>query len=193
MTAINKLPEGYREIFAVNLQKDKKVYAIVNGLSLLIALVFAVPMHFHVSILTVFDMSKGLTAYILRFLALFVLMLVYIILHELTHGVVMKIYGTKKVKYGFKGVFAYAGSEDYYDKKSYIIIALAPVVIWGIIIAFINAFVPIEWFWVVYYIQLLNLSGAAGDIYVTVKFSKFPKDILVADSGIGMTVYSKEG
>ena len=104
----------------------------------------------------------------------------------------MKIFGTKKVKYGFTGMYAYAGSDDYYDKKSYIIIALAPIVVWGIVLAIINVLVPYEWFWVVYLIQLINLSGAAGDLFVTVRFSKMPKDILVRDYGVGMTVYSAE-
>lgn len=192
MKALNTLPEGYKEIFAVNLQKDKKVNILVNVLCLLIFLAFAVPMHFHISVMTFFDMSDGFSAYIIRALIMFALMLVYIVLHELTHGVAMKLFGTKKVKYGFKGAFAYTGSEDYYGKKSYIIIALAPIVVWGIIIAVINAIMPVKWFWTVYVIQLLNLSGAAGDLYVTVKFLKFPKDILVKDSGVGMTVYSKE-
>lgn len=71
--------------------------------------------------------------------------------------------------------------------------ALAPVVFWGVVIAAINAFVPEGWFWVVYMIQVTNLSGAAGDLYVTVKFSRFPNDILIKDHGVGMTVYSKEG
>ena len=87
---------------------------------------------------------------------------------------------------------AYAGSDDYYDKKSYITIALAPIVIWGVVLAIINIFVSSEWFWVVYFIQLLNVSGAAGDMYVTVKFAKLPKDILVRDYGVSMTVYSAE-
>ena len=72
------------------------------------------------------------------------------------------------------------------------VIALAPVVFWGIVIAVINVLVPEGWFWVVYMIQVTNLSGAAGDLYVTVKFSRFPKDILIKDHGVGMTVFSKE-
>lgn len=76
-------------------------------------------------------------------------------------------------------------------KKAYIFIALAPVVLWGIVLAVINAFVPEAWFWVVYLLQVINLSGAAGDLFVTVKFSRFPKDILVRDYGVGMTVYSE--
>ena len=35
------------------------------------------------------------------------------------------------------------------------------------------------------------MAGAAGDAFVTVKFASMPKDILVRDDGVGMTVYSK--
>ena len=104
----------------------------------------------------------------------------------------MKICGTDKVKYGFTGIYAFAGSDDYYTKKSYIFIALAPVVVWGVILAVINAFVSETWFWIVYIIQISNISGAAGDLYVTVKFLKFPDDILVHDNGVSMEVFSKE-
>lgn len=191
--AFASLPEGYREIMRLDLQKDKKQALIVNGLGLLIMLVLAVPMHFYISIGILFSMEEGILDYMLRFLVLAVGMVVYLVLHELVHGVAMKLCGTKKVKYGFTGLYAFAGSSDYYDKKSYIFIALAPVVLWGIVIAVINAFVPERWFWVVYFLQLMNLSGAAGDLYVTVKFSRLPKDILISDSGVGMAVYSREG
>jgi hypothetical protein len=86
--------------------------------------------------------------------------------------------------------FSFAGSDDYYGKGAYIFIALAPVVLLGAIIAVINALVPLEWFWVVYFLQISNLSGAAGDFFVTVKFLRFPKDILMRDSGTSMIVYS---
>ena len=69
-------------------------------------------------------------------------------------------------------------------------IALAPIVLWGIVLAALNMLVPVEWFWVVYIIQIGNISGGTGDLYVTWKFSKMPDDILVHDSGIEMEVYS---
>ena len=96
------------------------------------------------------------------------------------------------MKYGFTGLYAFAGSNDYYDKKSYFFIALAPVILWGFVIAIINCFVSIEWFWVVYILQIINLSGAAGDLFIIIKFSRFPKDILIRDCGVNMTVYFKE-
>ena len=192
MIAVEVLPEGYREFYSIDLQKNKKVSLFVNLLAIIIAVLLMVPMHFSVPISSLFVMDKGLGNYVIRFLSLMVLMIAYMVLHELTHGIVMKICGTKRVKYGFTGLYAFAGSNDYYDKKAYIFIALAPVVLWGFVIAIINPFVPLEWFWVVYMLQIINLSGAAGDLFVTIKFSGFPKDILIRDYGVRMTVFSKE-
>ena len=192
MKAVVTLPEEYKEFYSIDLQKNKKMSLRVNLLSVIIAVILFVPMHFLVPISSLFVMDKGLGSYVIRFIALIVLIITYMVLHELTHGIAMKICGTKKVKYGFTGLYAFAGSNDYYDKKAYIFIALAPVVLWGLVIAIINPFVPIEWFWVVYIIQIINLSGAAGDLFVTVKFFGFPKDILIKDYGVGMTVFSKE-
>lgn len=191
MKAISSLPDGYEEIFSVNLAKDKKIALGLNLSAVLVALIMAIPMHFHISIITLFDLSEGLIPYILRSAVLLVCAVAYIILHELAHGITMKYFGCKKVKYGYNVLYAYAGSDEYFDKKSYVVIALAPVVFWGIVITVINVFVPENWFWVVYLIQIFNITGAAGDIYVTIKFSKMPDDILINDTGVSMTVFSK--
>ncbi|MBO5395774.1 MAG: DUF3267 domain-containing protein [Clostridia bacterium] len=186
------LPESYNEIFSVNLQKNKKVALVLNIVATAVALIMVVPMCFVVPISSLFSMEEGIGRYILRFSVILICSVLYLILHEAVHGIAMKICGTKKIKYGFTGMFAYAGSKDYYDKKSYIFIALAPVVLWGIVLLIINLLVPYEWIWVVYIIQVSNIGGAVGDFYVTFKFSRFPSDILITDSGLGMTVYSAE-
>lgn len=189
MKAIGVLPEDYGEIYSLNLQKDKRTAIIVNLLALAIAAVMAVSMNFFVPVTSVFDMSGGIVRYFLRLAALIVLMVLYMFLHELVHGIAMKLCGTKRVKYGFTGLYAFAGSEDYYDKKSYIFIALAPIVLWGTVLAAVNFFVPTEWFWIVYMIQLINISGAAGDLFAAVKISRMPKNILIQDSGVSMRVF----
>lgn len=189
MKAIGVLPEDYGEIYSLNLQKDKRAAIIVNLLALAIAAVMAVSMNFFVPVTSVFDMSGGIVRYFLRLAALIVLMVLYMVLHELVHSIAMKLCGTKRVKYGFTGLYAFAGSEDYYDKKSYIFIALAPIVLWGTVLAAVNFFVPTEWFWIVYMIQLINISGAAGDLFAAVKFSRMPKNILIQDSGVSMRVF----
>lgn len=192
MRSFSKLPDGFVEIYSIDLKKNKKAALLVNALAIIIGVALAIIGHFIVPITTLFSMDSGITMYMLRYLVLVISLFLYIILHELVHGIAIKICGTKKVKYGFTGLYAFAGSNDYYDKISYIFIALAPIVVWGIILAVINIFVPAEWFWIVYFIQLSNLSGAAGDLYVTVKFSKMPRDILIFDYGVGMKVFSNQ-
>ena len=192
MKHFEALPEGYREIYSVNLQKNKKVALIVNALAVVIALAMAIPMHFRIPFGTMFSTEDGAKAKLIKYGIFIALTVAYLVLHELVHGIAMKLCGTKKVKYGFTGIYAFAGSKDFYDKSSYIFIALAPVVFWGVVLAVINPFVPLAWFWVVYFLQIFNLSGAAGDLFVTVKFSRLPKDILVQDHGVGMMVYSKK-
>lgn len=192
MKAFESLPEGYREIYDIDLQKDKKTALFVNLLALAIAALLVIPMLFVVPISSLFSMENGMGNYFLRFGTLLVLIIVYMILHELVHGIAMKLCGTRKVKYGFTGMYAFAGSKDFYDKKAYIFIALAPVVLWGIVLAAITPLVSAQWFWVIYLIQITNLSGAAGDLFVTAKFLRLPSDILIQDYGVGMTVFSKK-
>ena len=192
MRRFENLPDDYREIYSIDLQKDKKMSLIVNGLAIVIAALLAIPMNFVVPFYTMFNLENGTKDMLIKYGVLIALMITYMILHEIVHGIAMRICGTKKVEYGFTGLYAFAGSKDFYDIKSYIFIALAPVVLWGVILGVVNLFVPIGWFWVVYLIQIVNLSGAAGDLFVTIKFSRLPKDILVQDYGVGMKVFSKE-
>ncbi len=184
------LPEGYSEILSIDLQNNKRLALLVNGLALVITAIMVIPFLFIVPISTLFDFSQGFPIYFLKFGVILLGTVVYMVLHELVHGIAMKICGTKKVKYGFTGLYAFAGSDDYYYKGGYIFIALAPVVLWGIVLLVINFFVPTSWFWVVYFIQVMNVSGAAGDGYVTFRFLTLPKDILVKDVGTSMAVFS---
>lgn len=189
--SFSQLPDGFKNIYTLNLQKDKKTALIVNVISLLIFVAFAVLGAYFVYVNKMTLFSADNLAYVL--LKLGVVLggtIIYLVLHEAVHGVVMKYYGAKKIKYGFTGLYAFAGCDDYFKRKPYIVIALAPIVFWGIVLAVVCFFVPQDWFWVVYFIQLANLSGAAGDIYVSYKFLRLPNDILIRDTGIEMTVYS---
>lgn len=187
------LPEGYAEICKVDLQKDKKKALLLNVLAFAIFIVMCVPMHFVIPFSTIFSFEEGMVIYFLRFAIFLVGSIVYIVLHELTHAAVMKRYGAKKVRFGYTGLYAFAGSEqDYFDRFSYIQIALAPLVTFGILLTVICFIVPPNgWFWVVYLIQASNVSGAMGDVYVTLKFLRMPKGILIKDTGTSMTVYAK--
>ena len=192
MKTVNELPQGYAEILSVDLQKNKRLALLVNAAAILIGVALGVAGHFCVPITALFDMSAGIVPYLVRFAVLAVASVAYILLHELVHGITMKLFGCPKVKYGFTGLYAFAGSDAYFGKTAYLAVALAPVVLWGIVLAVLCAVLPASWFWVAYIVQISNLSGAAGDLYVTLKFLGLPKDILVRDVGVSMTVYAPQ-
>lgn len=183
------LPEGYTQIFAVDLQRNKKLALCISVAALIVAVLMIAGMWMYKSFFTVFE--GGFLPTLIRMAAMLLGTAVYILLHELIHGIFMKLFGAKKVKYGISLMYAYAGCDDYFGKASYITIALAPVIILGVVLAVLNVIVPEAWLWVVYAVQITNISGAMGDIYVTAKFLRLPKDILVRDTGTAMTVYSK--
>ena len=190
MKSYKTLPNGYKEILSVNFQKEKKTMLLINFMAIIVALIMAVLMHFFVPVFTLFDFSKGFLDIFIRFVTLIIGNVLYFVFHEFIHGMAMKICGTKKVKYGFNGIYAFAASDDYYDKKSYLMIAMAPVVFFGIFLAVLNCIVPTHWFWVVYLIQISNVSGAMGDFYVALYFRKLPADALLQDVEVGTKVYS---
>lgn len=190
--AILSLPEGHKKAFSMDLEKNKRLALLVNGISLAIFLVMALVMHLFVPIFQLVMPQEGepFWAALPRVGVLFVALLAYIFLHELTHGIAMKIFGASKINYGFTGIYAYAGSNAYFDKVSYIIISLAPIVVWGVVLTIINLLVPYNWIWTVYFIQIMNVAGAAGDFYVAIRLARAPSDVLVYDEGVGMVVYS---
>ena len=122
MKSIKLLPEGYKEIYSVDMQNDKKMMVLINLIAIVLSLVLVIPMHFVVPIFTLFNMDNGIGNYFIRFVVLMVLMIVYLVLHELVHGIAMKMCGTEKVQYGFTGTYAFAKSDDYYNKKDYIVL-----------------------------------------------------------------------
>lgn len=185
------LPDGYAGLCSIDLQKDKRLALLINGLALLIALPLVFLGNRIVLLRTLFSMDDGFGFYFLRLGMLTAGYAAYVVLHELVHGVCMKCFSGASVRYGFTGLYAYAGSEAYFTKKSYFVIALAPVAVWGAVLLALCMLVPAPWFWTVYLIQIGNIAGAAGDFYVVWRFAAMPPDILVRDAGVGMTVYSR--
>lgn len=184
------LPEGWVLHDTIDLKENKKAFWLINGLSLLIFGLFFLIGWFIVNpIDAVRENAKDISA---PALVLLVGLVVYIILHELTHGVFLAAFTKMKPKFGFVGWAAYCGNEGYCDKPRYAVVAFAPLVFWGIVFCILNVFFHEGiWFWVIWFLQAMNVGGSSGDIYVSYKLIKYPKEILVQDTGIRMQVYCR--
>jgi len=193
---IFELPEGYAEIRRINLQKDKKLAILVNVLALVIMVIMvwlglAIKSLYSADTITEAT-TRQLSSFFTPAFVLLIAIIAYMVGHEIIHGVFIKKYSGKKAKYGFTGIYAYAGSDAFFNKEQYLVIALAPVVIFGGVFLALNIFLP-QWFWPIYILQTVNLSGAAGDFYITYAMRKAPADVLTNDEGFEMILYSRSG
>ncbi|MCE5188207.1 MAG: DUF3267 domain-containing protein [Eubacteriales bacterium] len=184
---MRQLPQGYREIKRIDLMSNRKEAILVNILALgilcgMAALGFAICPPFT-------NLFLGIQT-IINTILLLVSILLYMVLHELIHGILMKGFSGVKPRYGFTGLYAYAGSDALFGRRQYLMIAFAPVVLLGAVLAVLNIRFYESWFWFFYIIQIVNISGAAGDIYVGAQIVRAQNAVLIRDTGTGMTLYS---
>lgn len=189
--SLTYLPENYTFKREVDLQKNMKLNIGVNVAALILAIpLLALGFLFHRAKLNAAGDIEVAYNLVLLILAVLLGFVAYIFLHELTHGFFIKRFSGEKPQYGFTGIFAYAGLKNgYFSKLHYIIIALSPVIIWGIVFLVLNILLPLQWFWPVYLLQIINLTGAVGDYYVTYIILRMSPEVLVNDDGVSMRFY----
>ena len=188
----NELPSDYKEDYSIDAKSNK--FTLIATLVTLILTVSVIALalsfiHFNVNLRI--DGIKDLMIIIIG-LVCFIL---YIILHELTHGLFYKIFTREKLKYGFTLTVAYCGVPTIYVKKiPMIITCLAPFVIFSIVFITPLFFVTNNLIYLVISILLgFHVGGCSGDLFATIImiFKYHKKDILINDTGPKQTFYKK--
>ena len=181
---------GYKECTKIDLVKNKKEALLVNIYGIIIMVVMAVfiPLLIMGGIIE-FNME---TTFPLSFIVLLISLILYIPLHEIVHGIVLKKYTDEKLSFGWKLVYAYCGSKEaVVDRKEYYAVALAPLLVFSVVfisLMVLNPSLSLVW----YVMELMNVSGSVGDIYVSIKLRKEKsRDILITDSGTDMSFWSR--
>jgi hypothetical protein len=113
-------------------------------------------------------------------------------LHELTHGLAMRMFGASP-KYGIKlkWMVLYATSPGYaYRRNNYVVIALAPFVFLSIL-AVLGMWLLQGTLWVVLLgiCGTLNAAGAIGDMWITMIVLRYAPTAYVMDERDGMRVF----
>lgn len=114
------------------------------------------------------------------------------VLHELTHGLAMWMFGASP-KYGiiWKGLMLYATSPGHaYHLNNYLAIALASFI-------FISALVVLGiwllqgtlWVALLAICGIINASGAIGDLWMTMIVFRYPASAYVMDERDGIRVF----
>lgn len=167
-----KLPEGYREAKVIDAKKDKRMVAFLMLLSLvwLFIALLLVDLIRGSSIGSRYTdvLENASPAQYFGGLSVFLLLLiVYMVLHELTHGAVYKAMTGHRLTFGFTLTVAYCGVPDIYTYRRTALLSLAaPLTVFSVVFVCGMVFAPNAI--IFYYSELLfamHLSGCAGDLY----------------------------
>ena len=186
------LPLGYSCFAKTDLRRNPKFAFVINLAALLIGVGMFIIMNKFVPARTYYDPTIGKIGNNFRKIVLITALVLYIVVHELTHGLAMKYVGAKHVHFGFTGLYAYASCNDFIAKKDYIVIALAPLALWGAVFLLGCLLTNQTWLMLLFYwLQTVNVAGAAGDVFIALKMRNYPQDTLVQDEGTTMCFFSK--
>ena len=179
-----ELPAGYREVYKLN-ALDKKVSVLLTVASFVVTIGGGV-----LSALII--KPHGLPTHTAWFL---IVMILYIVAHELVHGAAYKLLTKRKLTFGITLTVAYCGVPDIYVYRKAALISLAaPLTVFSVLFlaaAFLftdswDAFLAAAMFSV-------HLGGCVGDIYdIYLYLAKFRDPLtLMRDTGPEQTFYVK--
>lgn len=180
--AYDELPKSFVLRRHIDIENNKKERRIVMLSSLIVFIGMFVLLGF-IGVSVVFRIEH-------MFLMIFSIF-VYIFLHEGLHVIAFHLAKDVRVKYKWHG-FAVSASvpNKYFDKRHYIIIGLAPLVVLSV--ALITALVLVSsplWFIYCFVLLAFHLSGSVGDAYVVWVVLRQGEHVLVNDYGAGMKIY----
>jgi hypothetical protein len=117
---------------------------------------------------------------------------VTLVLHELTHGLVMQMFGASP-KYGiiWKGLMLYATSPGYaYRRNNYVVIALAPFISISVLVVLgMWILQGTAWVALLAICGIVNASGAVGDMWITMIVLRYAATAYVMDERDGIRVF----
>jgi hypothetical protein len=192
------LPQGFVEDYVIDAKKTSVaiIFSVVSVIMAIAAVVVCWLIKFNLIAqkqdYTVIADAEPLEFFI-ALIVLCVAMIVYLILHELTHGLVYKLMTKQKLTFGLTLTVAYCGlKEGYVNKKTAILAILAPFVIYSIIFIIAICLIPAN-IWCVAMILLFSVhfGGCVGDLYgaILLIFKYRGKQILMNDTGPKQSFY----
>ena len=195
------LPSGYKQanyIYA----KNAKFGIIFNAIALV---VLAIVMAFAFVILDfggklspeIFDMEAP--RFFVAYAVFMVSMIVYVVLHELVHGIAYKARTGEKLTFGMSWSCAFCGVPHIFTYRSTAIVAVvAPFAVFTILFipirVFLSSFSPL-YYLIAAFVFGLHLGGCSGDLYVLYLLTVKYKDskTLMRDTGPEQFFYVYDG
>ena len=186
-----ELPSGYKQVLYIN-AKNAKFGIIFNVISIaVLALVMVAAIFFlHYDGRLSLDLLEIESPQLMvASLAFFALMIGYIVLHEMVHGIAYKALTGEKLTFGISWSCAFCGVPNIFVyRRTAMIAVISPFALFTLL--FIPVLVLLYCFSPLYYLLVafvfgLHLGGCSGDLYVLYLLTRRFKDkkTLMRDTG----------
>ena len=176
------MDNGFRKIGVIDYQKSKYANLFIIGSFVLSISVGAI----------IIVLSDSTSNNILKGQWILLGCLCYIIIHESVHLIFMKIFSKERLCLSLKLPTISVGSNGKFSKRQFIIIALAPVVILGVVLALLITFCSESYKFVLSILLILNFAGSGGDYLQVFEMRKYSMDTFFQDNSIETSVYKKK-
>jgi hypothetical protein len=189
LSSTQTLPEGYIQVFEIDLAKNKRLAVLFNIAGFFICVIsFALlglfasrvrPGLFNGTFSFFVDLSS-----VWKLLGLLAAAALMLVAHELIHGYFFWVFTHSKPVFALHLAYAYAAAPGWFiPARQYRIIGLSPLVIITAIGLLLIWLAPAGWVLPVILITALNIGGAAGDMLVIARLSRTSSACLANDAG----------
>ena len=175
------MDNGFRKIGVIDYQKSKYANLFIIGSFVL-----------SISVGAIIIVSDSTSNNILKGQWILLGCLCYIIIHESVHLIFMKIFSKERLCLSLKFLTISVGSNGKFSKRQFIIIALAPVVILGVVLALLITFCSESYKFVLSILLILNFAGSGGDYLQVFEMRKYSMDTFFQDNSIETSIYKKK-
>ncbi len=197
----NSIPQDYVQVKYVDAKNDKKqitVYTLLSFVPLLIVLPVLILIARYCngySISDAFKNASDMVTFLIACSVTFAILVIYIILHELVHGVTYKLFTGAKLTFGLTFTVAFCGVPEIYVRKKASIAALVmPFLVFSVIfIALTIGLWSISPLYGIFSgaVFAIHVGGCVGDLHWTLMYlTKFRHcNTLMRDTGPKQWLY----
>lgn len=190
MLALAEKPREFKNEKVIELGSERMLKVCIYAAAIAAAVLLASIGNLRVPITALYDVD-GVLWLILRLAIVVICMALYYLLHECTHVYIAKRFSGTKSELVREKIYVHCASNCYFSLKGYLIYSFAPIVIIGVVLLLLALALPDKFFWQVYIIQLINLAGAASDVYAAIKLLGEKQDIVIKDNGATVSYWTK--
>lgn len=190
---MTQLPSGYTQKYYVNLLANRALSRGINFVSfLLCAGLIALGWLWQGFDALRDALRAGFAQYTLLALSLLAALTAFSWLHQLTHGLLLRLLTGEVPLFARKGLRLFVGSSAYLRRYACLFVLLLPAPLWTLAARFACEFLQGRWFWIVFTALLANFGSAVDDVYFAVRVLRTPKNALFQYRGFAVGIFTEE-